>query len=144
MKSLNFDGDSRNLTDLSAAEPKTGQIPVSEKESYFLSSTSAWDSTTAEELALRREKNRLAAAKCRAKKAEKFKALNDYRQKLIEDNRKLKERNLELKTEFELYKIKMEYAMMNSANTVNRCQVGSQQNILDEHFKKTRVHFSYE
>ena len=144
MKSLNFDGDSRNLTDLSAAGPKTGQIPVSEKESYFLSSTSAWDSTTAEELALRREKNRLAAAKCRAKKAEKFKALNDYRQKLIEDNRKLKERNLELKTELELYKIKMEYAMMNSANTVNRCQVGSQQNILDEHFKKTRVHFSYE
>ena len=144
MKSLNFDGDSRNLTDMLATGPKTGQIPVSEKESYFLSSTSAWDSTTAEELALRREKNRLAAAKCRAKKAEKFKALNDYRQKLIEDNRKLKERNLELKTEFELYKIKMEYAMMNSANTVNRCQVGSQQNILDEHFKKTRVHFSYE
>ena len=144
MESLNFDGNSRNLTDLSAAGPKTGQIPVSEKESYILSSPCAWDLTTAEELAIRREKNRLAAAKCRTKKAEKFKALNDYRQKLIEDNRKLKERNLELKTEFELYKIKMEYAMMNSANTVNRCQAGSQQNILDEHFTQTRVHFSYE
>ena len=144
MANLNFDSDSRNLTDLLATGPKTGQIPASEKESHILSSPCAWDLTTAEELAIRREKNRLAAAKCRAKKAEKFKTLNDYRQKLIEDNRKLKERNLELKTELELYKIKLEYAMMNSASSVNRFQAGSQQHIFDEKFKQTRVHFSYE
>ena len=132
MENLNFDG---NLTDLSETAPQTERIPVSEKDLYLprkniLSSSYSWGSTTAEELAIRREKNRLAAAKCRAKKAEKFQMLNDYREKLIEDNKKLKERNLELKTELELYKIRMHYAMMNTVGSEERFQTGTHQQIV--------------
>ena len=83
------------------------------REAYFVSAPYPYGSMTAEDLALRRERNRLAAAKCRAKKAEKFNVLKNYHDQLVTDNQKLKEHNLELKNELELQKIKLQYVTMN-------------------------------
>ena len=132
MGDMNFGQDSEDYTIYLS---EIGQIPNAEciksdgssdsgtfenppREAYYVSAPYPYGSMTPEDLALRRERNRLAAAKCRAKKAEKFNVLKNYHDKLVTDNQKLKEQNLELKNELELQKIKLQYATMNT-NSVN-------------------------
>ena len=106
---------------------ESGFFENSSRETYFISAPYPYGSMTPEDLALRRERNRLAAAKCRAKKAEKFNGLKNYHDKLVTDNQKLKEQNLELKNELELQKIKLQYATINMNSVQNNFH--PQQNI---------------
>ena len=53
--------------------------------------------------------------------------LKNYHDKLVTDNQKLKEQNLELKNELELQKIKLQYATINMNSVQNNFH--PQQNI---------------
>ena len=104
------------------SDGSTGSAVIEYKtpESYVLTCPYPYGSMTPEDLALRRERNRLAAAKCRAKKAEKFNTLKNHHEKLVTDNQKLREKNLELKSELELQKMKLHYVTMKMNSGENR------------------------